>query len=68
MREVTSGNGHYNPQPPRAQYFGLGGDRCADDVTIRWPDGTIQNLGSVAADRILSVAQNGAISAQPIRD
>jgi hypothetical protein len=68
LREVTSGNGHYNPQPPRAQYFGLGGDRCADDVTIRWPDGTVQNLGAVAADRILTVAQNGAISAQPIRD
>ncbi len=57
LREVSGPGGHYNPQASRVQFFGLGGDTCADDVTIRWPDGTVQALGPLAADRLWSVVQ-----------
>jgi hypothetical protein len=63
LREITSGNGHYNPQPSRTLYFGLGGDSCAAEVRIRWPDGTEQALGAVAADQVLTVVQGAGVSA-----
>jgi hypothetical protein len=57
LREVTGPHGHYNPQLPRALYFGLGGDTCATGVEVRWPDGSLQQLGDVAADRLYLVVQ-----------
>lgn len=38
-------------------YFGLGGDRSAREIEIRWPSGTQQVLRSVAADRVLDVEE-----------
>lgn len=61
LREVTSGNGHYNVQRSKSQYFGLGGDNCARDVTIRWPDGSRQKLGHVKANVSLLVTKDGEI-------
>jgi len=57
LREVVSGSGHYNVQPSRTLYFGLGGDTCATDVTVRWPDGTTQELGDLPAGGLWSVTQ-----------
>ncbi|MCC6625093.1 MAG: CRTAC1 family protein [Deltaproteobacteria bacterium] len=62
VREVTSGNGHYNNQNTRALHFGLGGDSGAADVTIRWPDGEVQALGDVKANLRLEVVQGGAVT------
>ncbi|MCA9513605.1 MAG: ASPIC/UnbV domain-containing protein, partial [Myxococcales bacterium] len=63
VREVTSGNGHYNTQLSRHLMFGLGGDSGAGNVTIRWPNGEVQVLGDVKADRRLLVTQGGEITA-----
>jgi len=63
LRELTSGNGHYNPQPSRALYFGLGGDSCAGEVRVRWPDGSEESLGAVAADQTLTIVQGASVSA-----
>jgi hypothetical protein len=49
--------GHYNVQPSRAVYLGLGGDVCALGVTVRWPDGQTQNLGDLSAGADLIVEQ-----------
>jgi len=62
VREITSGNGHYNNQNTRAVHFGLGGDSGAADVTIRWPDGEVQALGDVRANLTLEVVQGGAVT------
>lgn len=62
VRELTSGNGHYNNQNTRELHFGLGGDSGAADVTIRWPDGEVQALGNVKANLRLDVVQGGAIT------
>lgn len=56
-RDVISGHGHYNPQSSRRQYFGLGGDTCAEDLTVRWPDGAVQRVGAVPADHRVIVRQ-----------
>lgn len=61
VREVTGGGGHYNTQSTRRLHFGLGGDSGAGDVTIRWPDGEVQELGDITADVTLRVTQGGAI-------
>jgi len=38
-------------------HFGLGSNKAADLVEIRWPSGITQRLGNVAADRILKVQE-----------
>ena len=37
--------------------FGLGAARIADKIEIRWPGGGVQQLTSVAADRIVDVVE-----------
>ncbi|MFO0745636.1 MAG: CRTAC1 family protein [Myxococcota bacterium] len=62
VRELHSGNGHYNNQNTRELHFGLGGDSGAHAVTIRWPDGEVQVLGDVKADLRLEVVQGGDVT------
>jgi len=38
-------------------HFGLGAAKSADLVEIRWPSGIVQELRSVAADRVLNVKE-----------
>ena len=38
-------------------HFGLDDSKSADWVEIRWPDGELQRLNDVGANRILSVIQ-----------
>lgn len=66
MHDVTSGNGHYNAQLTRHAHFGLGGDACARDVVIRWPDGTVQAVGDVRADMHLEISQGEEVVAAPL--
>jgi hypothetical protein len=61
VREVVGGSGHYNTQASRKLYFGLGSDTGARDVTIRWPNGELQQLGNVRANYGLRVIQGGSI-------
>jgi hypothetical protein len=61
-RDVVSGNGHYNPQPSRGQYFGLGDAGCVDRLELRWPGGARQVLGPLRADLALGVEQGGAVT------
>ncbi len=55
IRERQSAGSYLSANDPRL-HFGLGAaDRA--DVTIRWPDGSVQELTGVAADQILRVVQ-----------
>ncbi|MGE5647678.1 MAG: CRTAC1 family protein [Acidobacteriota bacterium] len=38
-------------------HFGLGAEKTAELVEIRWPSGTVQRLKDVAADRVLKVKE-----------
>jgi hypothetical protein len=40
-------------------HFGLGRDKFADTVEIRWPSGLVQELKNVAGDRIVHVKEPG---------
>jgi hypothetical protein len=45
VHDLLSGN----VQLTGHSHVGLGGDACAREVTVRWPDGTKQELGDVRA-------------------
>ncbi|MEW5985061.1 MAG: CRTAC1 family protein [Chloroflexota bacterium] len=55
MREIntgpTAGGGDY-----RAAYFGLG-PNTTGTLTVRWPNGVVQEVGLVAADQILHLVE-----------
>jgi len=40
-------------------HFGLGRDKSANSVEIRWPSGTVQELKDVSGDRIVRVREPG---------
>jgi hypothetical protein len=40
-------------------HFGLGPDKSADTVEIRWPSGVVQELKNVAGDRLVRVKEPG---------
>jgi len=47
----------YASSSDRRVHFGLGADRSAREIEIRWPSGTRQVLANVSADRILEVEE-----------
>jgi hypothetical protein len=51
--------GYLSANDPRPN-FGLGSAGQADRVEIRWPDGEVQQLETVAADQILEVVQGAS--------
>jgi len=51
--------GSYLAGMPLELYFGLGDATAADDVTITWADGLLQDLGPVQGSRILRVTPAG---------
>jgi hypothetical protein len=53
---VTTSWGFLSSADPRV-HFGLGPDKSADSVEIRWPSGTVSVIRSVKADQILTVEE-----------
>ena len=47
VREVRSVNGAVQAEP--VAYFGLGDASAVESVEVRWPDGTVQQLGTLDA-------------------
>lgn len=56
-REVRAGTG-YLSQDDHRMHFGLGSAPRAR-VTVRWPDGGVEEVGEVAADRHLRLSRQG---------
>lgn len=57
VRERDGGNGYAGQSDPRL-HFGLGRERLATLMEVRWPDGGLQYIENVAANRILRVVQD----------
>jgi hypothetical protein len=55
---VGQNDGSHLSQGHYRLYFGLGPAEAAS-LEVTWPDGTVQRLGGVAADRIVRVTQGG---------
>ncbi len=56
LREIRAGS-NYVSQNPAEAHFGLGTAEQVDELHIRWPDGEIQVIHGVAADRLLEIEQ-----------
>jgi hypothetical protein len=65
MREITSGP-TYGGGDYRAGFFGLGSFTSAD-LSVRWPTGEVQDLGTVAADQVLHLVE-GEVAAPIVSD
>jgi enediyne biosynthesis protein E4 len=55
------GGGSYLSQNDLRLHFGLGTAMKMDSVEIRWPNGTVETLGSVAADAIYTIVEGAGI-------
>ncbi len=54
MRPVLA-NSNFQGQNPSTLHFGLGDAEVIDEVSIRWPDGTLQSLENVAGGKYYSM-------------
>jgi hypothetical protein len=57
-QEIGASEGSAQSQGHYRLYFGLGSQNWADTVIVRWPDGHVQELTNVKADRLLVVRRN----------
>jgi hypothetical protein len=57
-RQVSGACG-YLAQPPRTLHFGLGDSPGVVRAEVTWPGGRRQDLGAVAADRLIDVVEAG---------
>ncbi|HEY8130777.1 MAG TPA: CRTAC1 family protein, partial [Thermoanaerobaculia bacterium] len=57
MQEVGLNDGAFFSQGHYRLYFGLGTRAGADLLRIRWPDGTVEELRNVDADRVQVIRQ-----------
>jgi hypothetical protein len=67
VKVVTKAGAQYNHMTSSVGYassshgpvhFGLGEERQAEVIEIRWPSGIVQTLRSVAADRVITVKEH----------
>jgi tetratricopeptide (TPR) repeat protein len=59
IREHNGGKCYCGQSDPR-EHFGLGQDARANFLEIRWPDGGLQYIENLAADRLITVKQEPA--------
>jgi hypothetical protein len=64
MDERRSG-GSYLSQNDARLHFGLEKRDKVDRVEVRWPDGAVESLTNIAANRFLTVTQGGRRDARP---
>jgi hypothetical protein len=66
-REVTSA-GSYASQGDTRLHFGLAGATQIDELEIRWPDGSTERVGPLAAGHAFVVRQgDGVVERRPLR-
>jgi hypothetical protein len=56
-REVCRSGSSYISHTDSRVHFGLGAARQAEEITIRWPGGTIETIRNVAADGYYRVGE-----------
>ena len=60
IREQRGGM-HRMSQNHQRVHVGLGKNSMVDRLTIRWPSGVVQEIGSMAADRILKIREGAGL-------
>ncbi len=66
MQEVMSG-GSFFSQNDLVLHFGLGGATAVDKLTVRWPNGAVQEWKNLPANRRLSVTEGAEPVLAPLR-
>jgi len=56
IQEVAPVTGYLSQSDPRT-HFGLSGATAADQVEVRWPDGSTSTVKNVKADKVLTIVQ-----------
>ncbi|MEM9659092.1 MAG: FG-GAP-like repeat-containing protein, partial [Planctomycetota bacterium] len=64
IRRVNCGSGFMSSDEP-VVYFGLGEDDHAERLVITWPDGAVQELAGLEADRDYTIAKRNVSSERP---
>jgi hypothetical protein len=59
VTQVALYGGSYLAGMPLELYFGLGSAESAAGVSVTWADGTVSDLGPIAADQVLRVTRDG---------
>lgn len=60
MRLITAGNSFLSQEPYRA-FIGLGSATSVDNIHIRWPDGTEQDVANIRANRVAKIKQGAGL-------
>src|SRR3981189_1448554 len=60
--DEVRGGGSYLSQNDLRLHFGLGDAKVMDAVSIRWPNGSTETLGNVAADAIYTITEGQGIT------
>ncbi len=58
-QERLSQSSFYSANDPRL-HFGLG-DAAAAEIDVRWPNGVVEKIGKVAADRLLTIREGSGV-------
>jgi tetratricopeptide (TPR) repeat protein len=66
VRTLRAGEG-YLAQSSKRLHFGLGADTAIESVTVHWPDGSIEQIENVAADRHYVIVQGKRMATEWIR-
>lgn len=61
IREVEGGSGH-GAQSSRILYFGLGTNKDAEKIQLRWADGTTSELSNLRGGHVYKVYKNGKMT------
>ncbi|MEI2778933.1 MAG: CRTAC1 family protein [Tetrasphaera sp.] len=57
LREQNGGMHRYWSQDDQRLHFGLGSNRTASQVTVKWPSGKVQKLSNVTGNRVIQVTE-----------
>ena len=63
MRHVKAGSSYQGQNDLRA-HFGLAGSQQADSLEILWPGGSVETVGAIKANQIVSVTEGRGITRQ----
>jgi hypothetical protein len=57
---LQGGGMHHRSQSHSRLHFGLGANAQAERIEVKWPSGAVQELSSVAGDRVLRITEPAA--------
>jgi len=67
VRELTSGSSYLGQNDPRV-HLGLGTGSRIDRLEVRWPSGTVEVIGTVRANQLLTIREGaGIVEERPLR-